>query len=78
MIDIQAQKALVIEKFKQVDDINLINAIKNILDYALEKEKDIYEIPLAHQELVLERYKKVRKDPKRLMDWEEAKKTLKS
>ena len=40
-MDIQVQKAIIIEQFKQVNDINLINAIKSILDYALKKEKDV-------------------------------------
>jgi hypothetical protein len=77
-MDLQAQKAIIIEQFKQVDDINLINAIRNILDYALKKEIDIYEIPVAHQKLVMGRFEKVRKNPERLLDWDEAKKTLKT
>ena len=77
-MDIQAQKELIIEQFKQLDDINLINAIKSMLDYALKKEKEMAEIPLAHQELVMERFNKVRKNPERLLDWDEAKKTLKA
>lgn len=34
-MDVQAQKAIIIEQFKLVNDIKLINAIKNILDYAM-------------------------------------------
>ena len=77
-MDIQAQKALIIEQFKQVDDINLINAIKSLLDYASKKEDEYYDIPEAHQELVMERFENVRKDPDRLLEWDEAKKTLKT
>jgi len=77
-MDIQAQKALIIEQFKQVNDINLINAIKSILDYAIKKEKDVYDIPEAQKQMVMERYKKVRNKPERLLDWDEAQKTLKS
>jgi len=77
-MNIQAQKAVIIEQFKQVNDINLINAIKSILDYAEKKEEGDFEIPEAHQKLVSERFNKVRKDPDRLLDWNEAKKTLKS
>lgn len=71
----QAKKAIIIEQFKQVNDINLIHAIKNMLDYALEKEK--LEIPEAHQRLVMKRFDKVRKNTDRLLDWDEAKRTLK-
>lgn len=77
-MNVQAQKAIIIEQFKQVDDVNLIHAIKNILDYALKKEKESIDIPEAHQKLVMERFNKVRKSPERLLDWDEAKKTLKA
>ncbi len=77
-MNIQAQKALIIEQFKQVNDVNLISAIKNLLDYALKQEQTNLFIPLAHQKLVMERFDNVRKDPDSLLDWDEAKKTLES
>jgi hypothetical protein len=77
-MNIQAEKAIIIEQFRQVNDINLIHAIKNMLDYALKKEQEHFDIPEAHQKLVMERFDKVRNDPERLLDWDEAKKTLKS
>lgn len=77
-MNIQAQKAIIIEQFKQVNDVNLINAIKNMLDYALKKEQERFDIPEAHQKLVMERFDKVRKNPTRLLDWNDAKKTLKA
>lgn len=77
-MDIQAQKAEIIEQFQQINDVNLINAIKSLLDYALNKESKQYEIPLEHQKLVMERFENVRNNPDSLMDWEEAKKSLKS
>ena len=75
-MDMQAQKAIIIEQFKQVNDINLINAIKSLLDYASKNEKDIYDVPDEHQKMVMERFEKVRENPKRLLDWDEAQKTL--
>ena len=77
-MNLQTQKAIIIEQFKQVDDINLIKAIQNLLDYASKKEKQEDEIPQAHQKLVNERFKKVRKDPERLLDWDQAKEKLKA
>ena len=59
-MNVQAQKAIIIEQFKQLDDINLLNAIKKLPEYAREKEKEIFDIPEAHQKIVLERYEKVR------------------
>jgi hypothetical protein len=76
-MNVQAQKAIIIEQFKQVNDINLINAIKSMLDYALKKENEVYNIPEDHQNLVRERYEDVRKNPERLLDWDEAQKNLK-
>ena len=77
-MNIQAQKAIIIDQFNQVNDINLINAIKSLLDYALQKENDAFNIPEAHQKLVMGRFEKVRKNPEILLDWDEAKKTLKA
>jgi len=77
-MNIQAQKAIIIDQFNQVNDINLINAIKSLLDYALQKENDAFNIPEAHQKLVMNRFEKVRKNPEILLDWDEAKKTLKA
>jgi hypothetical protein len=77
-MNLQTQKEIIIEQFKQVNDVNLINAIKNILDYALKKEKERLEVPEAHQKLVMERFDKVRKNPERLLDWDEAKNKLKA
>ncbi|MFW6227422.1 MAG: hypothetical protein ACOC31_04900 [Bacteroidota bacterium] len=77
-MNIEAEKAIIIEQFRQVNDVNLIYAIKNMLDYALKKEQESLEVPEAHQKLVMERFDKVRKNPDRLLDWDEAKKTLKA
>lgn len=77
-MNLQAEKAIIIEQFRQVNDVNLIHAIKSMLDYALKKEQEIFDVPEAHQHLVMERYEKVRKNPERLLNWDEAKKTLKT
>jgi hypothetical protein len=77
-MDIQTQKEVIIEQFKLLNDENLIQAIKNLLEYALKKEQESLEVPEAHQKIVMERFNKVRKNPERLLDWDEAKKTLKA
>ena len=77
-MNIQTQKAIIIEQFKKVNDVNLINAIQNLLEYALKKEQENIDIPESHQKLVMKRLEKTRKDPDRLLDWDEAKKTLKA
>ena len=78
IMNIQTKKAIIIEQFKQVNDLNLIKAIQNMLDYAKKKEKDDFDISEIHKKLVMERFEKVRKKPERLLDWDEAKKTLKA
>ena len=75
-MDIQSQKAIIIEQFKEVNDIDLINAIKNLLDFALKKENNNSDVPDAHQKLVMERFDMTRENPERLLDWDEAQKTL--
>ncbi len=70
--NIQSEKAILIERLRQLNDIDLVRAIKNMLDYALKKENESCEVHEAHQELVMERFKKIRKDPDRLMDWDKA------
>jgi hypothetical protein len=75
-MNVQAQKVIIIEQFKKVNDENLIKAIKSLLDYALERDKTLYDVPDEHQRLVMDRFEEVRKNPERLLDWEEAKKSL--
>jgi hypothetical protein len=78
IMNIQAQKAIIIEQFKQINDINLLNEIKKLLESALKKDQESLDISDNHQKLVLERFDTVRKNPERLLDWDEAKKSLKS
>jgi len=76
-MNLQTQKEIIIQQFRQVGDISLIYAINSLLEYVSKKEKEVLDIPEAHQKLVLERFDKVRKNPERLLDWAEAKKSLK-
>ena len=69
---------MMIEQVKKVNDTDLINAIKSMLDYAHTVDKENYTIPLAYQNLVMERFEKSREHPENLLDWEEAKECLKN
>ena len=73
---LQAEKALIIEQFKQVNDETLIQAFKNLLAYALKKEQEQFDIPDEHQQLVMDRFARIRKNPELLIDWDDASKTL--
>ena len=77
-MNLQAQKEIIIEQFKEVNDASLIKAIGNLLEYARKKEMEVFDIPEAQQKLVMERFRKVRSNPERLLDWDEAKEALKS
>ena len=55
--------------------------IKNLGFAKIAKETKtsyLVDIPEAHQKLVMDRFTKVRKNPDKLMDWDEAKKKLKA
>ncbi len=75
-MSIETQKAMIIEQIKQLNDTDLINAIKSMLDYAQKRDKKLYDIPEAQQNLVMERFESTRENPGKLEDWDEAKKTL--
>ncbi len=74
-MSIEDQKAIIIEKVKHVNDIDLINAIQSMLEFASKKDV-LIEIYDEHQKLVMDRFDKVRQNPERLLDWEEAQKIL--
>ena len=77
-MNIEAEKAMIIEQVKKANDTDLISAIKSMLDYARNRDQGNYDIPEAHQNLVMERFEKTRENPDGLLDWEEAKETLKN
>lgn len=77
-MNLQSERANVIKQIEEVDDISLIQAIKKMLDFASQKEEENLEVPETHQKLVMTRFDKVRENPERLLDWEEARKTLKN
>lgn len=55
----------------------MVDAIKSMLDFAIEKEKQFDEIPISHQKLVMKRFEKARSNLEKMLDWEDAKKKLK-
>ena len=76
-MNIGAKKAMIIEQVNKVSDIDLIIGIKSVLDYADNRDQEIYNIPVAHQRLVMDRFEKTREDFERLLDWDEAKELVK-
>jgi hypothetical protein len=39
-MDLSSEKAEIIKRFEQINDLSLINAIKNLLDYGLTKQTE--------------------------------------
>ncbi len=76
VMKVEVQKAMIIDQVKRANDTDLLSAIISMLDYAQKKEQQVYDIPEAHQNLVMERFEETRKNPDRLLDWDEAKKML--
>lgn len=61
----------------------LVAAVKQLSPKEKQQLNDILwdenmEIPIEHQRLVLDRITKAKQNPRRLLDWDEAVKTLKS
>ena len=69
-MNLEAEKAIIIEQVKQSSDSDLISAIKSMLDYARKRDQNIYDIPEAHQNLVMERLSEIEKNPDKLLDWD--------
>lgn len=51
---------------------------KSMFDYAQTRDHEIYDIPRAHQDLVMERFEKSRENPDSFLDWDQAKEKLKN
>lgn len=74
-MSLEDQKAIIIEKLKLVNDIDLINAIQSMLEFGSKKDV-VIEIHAEHQKIVMDRFEKIRKNPERLLDLEEVQKIL--
>ena len=72
-MDIQTEKANIINQFKLINDIDLINAIKSLLEYARSKEKTecLEDIPENHQATVRSRVRKYKDSPDSYLTWQE-------
>jgi len=63
----------VIEQLKQVKDFRLIENIMTMLEFSKQDDVTIAE---AHKKIVMDRYEDIRKNPERLIDWDDVKTTL--
>ncbi|HBX51626.1 MAG: hypothetical protein A2275_09965 [Bacteroidetes bacterium RIFOXYA12_FULL_35_11] len=72
-MNIQAEKIQIIEQFREINDIELIRAVKLLLNYGLKKEKElsVYNIPEEHKQLVRDRIKNTK--PENMLNWDDVK-----
>ena len=75
---VETEKASVLKQIKQLDDPELIHAIKSMVDFGLKKqtEQSIYNIPAKHKKMVRERIKSTK--PEEYLNWDKVKHKLKA
>jgi hypothetical protein len=71
-MNIQLEKAYIIEQLQQIEDADLIHAIKSLLKYGSKKEemKD-FLIPEWQKEMVLERLAELKAHPEKALSWDD-------
>jgi hypothetical protein len=71
-MNIQVEKAFIIEQLQQIEDADLIHAIKLLLKYSSKKEeiKD-FIIPEWQKEMVLERLAELKAHPEKALSWDD-------
>jgi|APCry1669190288_1035285.scaffolds.fasta_scaffold21375_3 hypothetical protein len=71
-MDIQLEKALIIEQLKHIDDADLIHALKSLLKYSSKKEemKD-FIVPEWQKELVRQRRTELKDHPEGALSWDD-------
>ncbi len=70
-MNIETKKSEIIERFKHIEDEALIDTIRNILDYASNKEGGHQEIPEEHKNIVRERIRKYGDNPEKYVEWDD-------
>jgi len=75
-MDMQTQKEIIIEQINQISDINLINTIKSMLDFALNKKEE-YDVSEENKYFVQEHVEKYKNNPEAYVELENLEKDLK-
>jgi hypothetical protein len=73
IMNIQLEKARIIEKLQQVNDADLILAFKSLLEYGFKKQNEAPEIsiPEWHKNIVRKRLKHAQEHPETLLTWDD-------
>ena len=77
-MNIQAERLSIIEQLKNVSDINVIKAIKNILNFAATKEK-VFDFIVSEEqkESVRKRVKEYEENPDNVLSWNDIENKIK-
>ncbi len=70
-MNIEQQKLTLIKKIESIEDADLLNTVKSMIDYGLKQNSSIknsIEIPEWHKELVQERRKNAK--PENYLEWD--------
>ncbi len=77
-MNIQAERNHIIEQLNQVNDINILKAIKNLLAFASTKEK-VFDLIVSEEqkEMVRQRVKEYEASPENVLTWNDIEAKLK-
>jgi hypothetical protein len=79
-MNIQLEKARIIEQLQQINDADLIMAFKSLLEYSSKKQNSHKDLPVPewHKGIVRKRIAEAKKHPEKLLSWEDVMKELDS
>ena len=77
-MNIKTERNNIIEQLNHVNDINILKAIKNLLDFAASKEK-VFDFIVSEEqkEMVRQRVKEYENNPGNVLEWNDIEAKLK-
>jgi len=66
-MNIQEEKALIVERLDKINDLDLLLAIKNLMDFGLKMESTHYNIPNHHKTILDQRLDALEENPNKGM-----------
>jgi len=79
-MNITLEKARIIEQLQQINDADLLKAVKSLLDFSLKQKAkgSEMEIPEWHKTIVRKRIAHAKKHPETLLSWDDVMKEIDS
>jgi hypothetical protein len=69
-MNIQLEKEHIIEQIQQINDVDLIKALKSLLSYS-QKKQEVELIPEWHKSIVRKRLSEAQAHPETLLTWDD-------